>query len=100
MAVPALPATYLVLIESALALGGLRTDLDLPAPAGDLHQVLEPGLRTPDMYHITGQFLTLIQAAPYQQVMSEATLLQCQLQPPQRHQRPVVQTLAFGPGPC
>jgi hypothetical protein len=44
VAVPTLPATHLILIEAAFALGGLKSNLDFPSPAGDVDQRLAGNL--------------------------------------------------------
>src|SRR6478752_10806633 len=38
VAVPALPATHLILVEAAFTLGCLKADFDLPSPASDVDQ--------------------------------------------------------------
>ncbi len=88
VAVPALPAPDLVLVQSAIACGCLEAALDLPAPARHLGQHLSRRLAAWGIHHVIGQLPLLVQATSNQEVMPEATLLRRHLQPPPWRQRP------------
>src|SRR3954452_170701 len=65
MAMPAMPASGLVVVEAQLGLGGLEPILDRPAPPLDLDQLVHRrSLRTPSREE--GHF-PIAQAAPDQQ---------------------------------
>ena len=70
------------MIEAAFALGGFKSDLDLPSPAGDVHQRLTGNLGAGCVDDEIRVFAALVETAPHQQVMAKATLLGAQLQAP------------------
>ena len=58
--VPPLPAPHLVVIQTALALGGLKADFDLPAPPGHLCQAPELGARPGRVDDVKGQLALVV----------------------------------------
>lgn len=80
--VPALPAPHLILIEAAFALGGLKSNLDFPSPAGDVDQRLTGNLGAGCVDDVIRVFAALVEAAPHQQVMAKPTFFGAQLQAP------------------
>jgi hypothetical protein len=80
--VPALPATHLILIEAAFALGGLKSHLNFPSPAGDVDQCLTGNLGARCVDDVIRMFTGLVEATPHQQVMAKATFLGAELQAP------------------
>ena len=84
VAVPALPATYLILVEAAFTLGGLKADFDLPSPASDVDQIPTGDLAAGRVDDEIRVLAILVKTAAYQQIMTKATLPGAQLQAPQR----------------
>jgi len=80
--VPALPATYFILIETAFAFGGFKSHLDFPSPAGDVDQRLTGNLAAGSVDDVIRLFTGLVETSPHQQVMAKATFLGAQLQAP------------------
>ena len=89
VAIPALPVAHLVMIEPALALGGLEGLLDLPALASHAHQRSQVRFRRGCMKPIVSMFWLLFDAAPHQQSVTPAILL------PAMNERPVIKPFAF-----
>lgn len=73
--VPTLPATHLILIEAAFALGGLESDLDFPSPAGDVDQRLTGNFGAGCVDDVICVFAAVVETAPHQQVMAKPTFL-------------------------
>ena len=87
--VPAPPVADLVVIQSTLALGGLKSLLNLPALAGDSRQRFECGLVRERVEPVVGMPGLLFDAAPHQQSVAPAILLT------ESNHRPVVEPFSF-----
>lgn len=80
--VPALPATYLVLVEATLALGGLESDFDLPPPARNADHALAGDLAPRCIDDVVRMLVLVVEATSNQQVVPKAALFIAQLQAP------------------
>ena len=87
--IPALPVADFVVIQSALALGGLEGLFNLPALSGDTHEGLQRGLLRGRLETIVGMLGFFFDAASHQQPVIPAILL------PARNHGPVVQPFPF-----
>ena len=94
MPVPAVPAAHLVAVQPDLLLGRLEALLDRPAPTGDPGQRLQAGGGRAE-HDVIRDLVRLGELAAHQQPVVPGRLLQAAQPEP----RPVVQTLALGPGP-
>src|SRR5208282_4161871 len=92
--VPALPEADLVVIQPALALGGLESLLNLPALSSHTHKSLQCGLACGRVKPIVGMLGLFFDTAPYQQTVAPAILF------PTADQSPVVKPLAFAARAC
>ena len=100
MAVPALPSTYLILIEPAFAFGRLEAGFDFPSAARDVDQGLPFGLAARRVHDVIRMLALLIQAALRQQVMPEAALFGGDLQAPQGVSAQSYRRSPFAPAPA
>ena len=71
MSVPALPVANFVVVQPALALGGLEGRLDLPELPGNLHQRLQSGLGGGCMEPVLSALRLIFDATPLLQPLTQ-----------------------------